>query len=419
MTKSTRPTQDQPGRQETDFWIRAYWIWTLTYLVSLVIPIIISFITPRIPSQTRLAILGLALLSAGWHVFWAYFLPRRIGYLQGRPLLTSIYVIGIFVIWFFLVRIDNVFYIHLAGAYSQIYITLPPRWAISFTVLVSLFLFWEQTDGDTGQLNLETTLFWILITGMGIIFYLWIRGIIVQSEQRKLLIQQLEETRAELAASEHRAGVLSERQRLAQEIHDTLAQGFTSIVMHLEAAELGLPSQGEASSDGTVRQHIDQARQTARDSLEQARRLVWELRPKSLEAASLPEALKRTGQKWAENSGIPCDVNTSGQIVALHPQVEITLLRAVQEALNNVRKHADAGEVCVTLTYFEDLVVLDVQDNGQGFDPVMAVAQSTVEQDNYGLIAMRERVEKLAGKLLVESTPGEGTTLVIEIPVTG
>jgi signal transduction histidine kinase len=131
----------------------------------------------------------------------------------------------------------------------------------------------------------------------------------------------------------------------------------------------------------------------------------------------LPEAIKRAGQKWAEGSGIPCEVNTTGQVAALHPQVEIALLRAVQEALNNIRKHAKAGEVCVTLTYFEDMVVLDVQDNGQGFDPTMAARRSSKHQNGYGLTAMRERVEKLNGKLLVESAPGDGTTLVIEIPV--
>ena len=419
MTDTLETIQVQSGNQETDFLIRSYWIWSLLYLSSLFIPTVISLLNPSLRPQVRVLALGLALLSTLWHWLWAHVLHRRTGFPQEKPLLVSVYVIGIFAIWYFLVGIDNVFYIHLAGAYSQIYIFFPPTWAISYSILVSLFLFWQQTDGDLENLNLEITLFWFLITATGIVFYLWVRGIIIQSEQRKRLIQQLKNTQAELAASERRAGVLSERQRLAQEIHDTLAQGFTSIVMHLEAAEQGLPTNADPKSDETAHKHLVQARQTARESLEQARRLVWELRPQPLESASLPEAIKRTGQKWTQDSGIPCEVNTTGQIVALHPQVEITLLRAVQEALNNVLKHAQAGEVCVTLSYFENLVVLDVQDNGQGFDLVTTSPRQTKQQNGYGLTAMRERVEKLDGKLLVESTPGEGTTLVIEIPLSG
>ncbi len=405
--------------RETDYWVRFAWIWSLVFLVSLIVPAILSLLNQSRTPGERLLIVGLSVLSAAWHWLWAHVALRRIGNLHERPQLMALYLVGVFAVWYFLVGIDPIFYIHLGGAYAQIYIFLPPAWAISFTLLVSLLLFTQQAGGDLGRVSLETTLFWLLITGMGIVFYLWIRGIIIQSENRKELIQRLEATQAELAASERRAGVLAERQRLAQEIHDTLAQGFTSIVMHLEAAEQLLPAFAAPKDDGKAYRHLDQARQTARESLEQARRLVWELRPQSLEEATLHEALTRAAQKWAQASGIRCEVTATGQIAQLHPQVEITLLRAVQEALNNVAKHAQAGEVIVTLSYFDDLVVLDVQDDGQGFDLSAEAPDPSGDQSGYGLTAMRERVEKLDGKLLVESTPGEGTTLVIEIPVGG
>ncbi len=208
------------------------------------------------------------------------------------------------------------------------------------------------------------------------------------------------------------AAVLEERQRLAREIHDTLAQGFTSIVMHLEAAE------GALSDDlATVQHHLEQARSTARESLEEARRLVWALRPQHLEQASLPEALARVVTRWSHESGIAAEVTTTGTPTPLHPEVEITLLRAAQEALANVRKHARARQVAVTLSYMDDLVVLDVQDDGAGFDPARLWEQCADQPaGGFGLQAMRERVAQLGGRLLIESAPGEGTTLVVEVP---
>jgi len=206
------------------------------------------------------------------------------------------------------------------------------------------------------------------------------------------------------------AAILEERQRLAREIHDTLAQGFTSIVMHLEAAEQALG--GDLAA---VQRHLDQARRTARESLAEARRLVWALRPEPLERTSLPKALRRVTARWSERSGIEAKMVTTGNVYPLPPQVEVTLLRAAQEALANVRKHAQATRVTVTLSYMDDLVVLDVQDNGLGFEvtwPPTAEAKRGL-----GLLGIRERVEQLGGTLLIESTPGQGTTLVVEIPI--
>lgn len=215
-----------------------------------------------------------------------------------------------------------------------------------------------------------------------------------------------------LVRQARQTAVLEERQRLAREIHDTLAQGFTSIVMHLEAAEQALPAEMT-----TPQQHLDQARRTARESLVQARRLVWALRPEHLERASLSEALERIVARWAGESGIVADVTTTGTASPLHPEVEVTLLRVVQEALANTRKHARASQVTVTLSYMSDVIVLDVQDDGVGFDPARIRAPSVTEAaGGFGLTAMRERVEELGGKLLVESAPGEGTTVVAEIP---
>ena len=159
-------------------------------------------------------------------------------------------------------------------------------------------------------------------------------------------------------------GALEERQRLAREIHDTLAQGFASIVMHLEAAEQALPAQPETALD-----HLDGARRTAREGLAEARRVVWALRPEILEGTSLPEAIERIAQRWSEESGVAVSTDVTGTPRPLPTHTEATLIRAAQEALANVRKHARAQAVAITLSFMEDVVALDVRDDGMGFDP--------------------------------------------------
>jgi signal transduction histidine kinase len=210
------------------------------------------------------------------------------------------------------------------------------------------------------------------------------------------------------------AGVLRERQRLAHEIHDTLAQGFTSIVMNLEAAEGAMPSNTDRA-----RHHLDQARLTARESLTEARRLVWALRPEALENASLPEALKRLTERWRGESSIIADVATTGTPCPLPSELEATLFRVAQEALSNVRKHArGASRVALTLSYMGDTVALDARDDGEGFDPDREAGKVRDQNSGgFGLRGMRERVERVGGTLSVESAPGEGTTLAVELPV--
>ncbi|MDQ3926759.1 MAG: sensor histidine kinase [Actinomycetota bacterium] len=208
-------------------------------------------------------------------------------------------------------------------------------------------------------------------------------------------------------------GVLRERQRMAHEIHDTLAQGFTSIVMNLEAAEGTLPP-----DLGSARHHLDQARLTARESLAEARRLVWALRPEPLEKASLPEALGRLAERWSEESGVAADVTVTGTPRQLSPEIEATLFRTGQEALANARKHARASRVALTLSYMGSCVTLDVRDDGVGFDPSRTATEvKDRTSGGFGLQGMRERIEQAGGSLCVESAPGEGSTLAVELPM--
>jgi signal transduction histidine kinase len=209
------------------------------------------------------------------------------------------------------------------------------------------------------------------------------------------------------------AGVSSERQRLARDIHDTLAQAFTSIVMKLEAAEARMPSDLNA-----VQQYLDQARNIARESLTEARRYMWALRPEALERTSLPEALGRLAERWSQESGVVSSVTVSGTPHSLSPETKVTLLRVAQEALTNCRKHARARQVVISVSYTHNLVTLNVQDDGVGFDPAHLRSHSSEHGvGGFGLTGMRERVEQLRGALMVESAPGEGCTLMAAVPV--
>lgn len=217
--------------------------------------------------------------------------------------------------------------------------------------------------------------------------------------------RRLEESMAENAALHARlveqaraAGVVEERRRLAGEIHDTLAQGLTAIVAQLEAAEQASHRPDEWS------RHLTQARSLARSSLTEARRSVRALRPEQLENATLAEALGELTCGWSQQSGIPAELETAGAASRAPADTEAALFRVAQEALTNVGRHAKATKVRLTLTDLDDMLLLDVADDGVGFD---ADADTT----GYGLVGMRHRLAGVGGTLTVESAPGYGTTL--------
>ncbi|MFG1702571.1 sensor histidine kinase [Nonomuraea sp. M3C6] len=216
-----------------------------------------------------------------------------------------------------------------------------------------------------------------------------------QNSERARLIAELDRTREELAEVSKEAGVLAERERLAGDIHDTLAQGFASILMLLQATD---------GRDG----HVARAAQTARENLAETRALIAALAPPALDGASLEEALGRL----AEGFELPVEVTVTGS-AGVPPAVAEALVRAAQEGLANVRKHAGARAVRLALQHADGGVVrLSISDDGCGFDPGVVV-------DGYGLRAMRGRVTRLGGTVSVIGTPGQGTTVAVELPGSG
>ncbi|MEV3992576.1 sensor histidine kinase [Streptomyces sp. NPDC049837] len=231
-----------------------------------------------------------------------------------------------------------------------------------------------------------------------------------ESERHRRLVEELTSTRAELAAAERHAGTLAERERLAREIHDTLAQGLSSIQLLLRAAERALPD-GNPVAAG----HIERARRTAQDNLAEARRFVRALAPADLERGSLAAALERL----CDDPGGPgprVRFSLSGTPVPLPTPYEVALLRIAQSALANTVRHAGAGRAEITLTFMDASVTLDVVDDGKGFDPHVWTPSPG---DGFGLQAMRSRAQSLGGTFTVESSPGQGTAVAVALPLPG
>ncbi|MFC4501951.1 MULTISPECIES: sensor histidine kinase [Streptomyces] len=215
---------------------------------------------------------------------------------------------------------------------------------------------------------------------------------------------------AQLLVQAREAGVADERRRLAAEIHDTIAQGLTGIIAQLQVVA--------SAPDLTIaRTHLERASALARHSLGEARRSVHNLAPVALAQDGLPEALKKTVAEWGERTGTRADFTVTGTAGQLHDEVAATLVRIVQEALSNAARHAHAARVGVTLSYMGDQVVLDIRDDGRGFDP--AAARPRTRAGGFGLDGMRARAERVAGSLAVESEPGHGTAISARVPLVG
>jgi signal transduction histidine kinase len=316
------------------------------------------------------------------------------------------------------------FFTWLGFLHAFRYLTGAWRWAACAVVAV---IFGVDQGGGFHRLSVSQLVTWIVLACVDVVlvglFVLLGQKSEEQNLARKGMIaelaqanQRMEEMMAEntglqaqLLTQAREAGAGDERQRMAREIHDTLAQGLTGIITQLEAAQ-------QTAHDAERERRIDNAKRLARDSLAEARRSVQALRPQALEDSRLPDALAEEAARWTATSGVPAEVRTTGEPRALHPEVEVTVLRVEQEALANVAKHAAASHAWVTLSYMEDVVTLDVRDDGTGFAQPGAGNEQRNGGGGFGLIAMRQRINRLAGQLEIESEPGAGTAVSASLP---
>jgi signal transduction histidine kinase len=378
---------------------------------------------------------GVAVAAGAWITWMIHLHPRwtehrwlRRVYFTG--LLAFIAVLTIRSPWF-------AFFTWLGFLHAFRFLTGAWRWV--GCAAVALFFGMAQSGGFHRP-TVSTVAIWVLLACVDVVLVGAFTQLGVRSEEqnqaRKGMIaelaeanQRLEEMMAEntglqaqLLIQAREAGAGDERQRMAREIHDTLAQGLTGIITQLEAAQ-------QTGHDAERERRIGNAKRLARDSLAEARRSVQALRPQALENSKLPDALAAEVARWSATSGVAAEIETTGDARALHPEVEVTLLRVAQEALANVAKHARASRAGVTLSYMEDVVSLDVRDDGAGFVPSTSSNGtppngtppnggspngSTV--GGFGLIAMRQRVDRLVGQLEIESEPGAGTAVSASLP---
>jgi signal transduction histidine kinase len=330
--------------------------------------------------------------------------------LVGRPLWTggrggtaraAIYVTGLFVLFGIAQsQNSNAWFLSLAIApqfFSFVSTRLAMGLAVALNFMAAALLVARYPTTGTAAVA-----FTVATAGGGFaVFYgHWVSRIIEQSAERAEIIDQLETTRAELDAAQHEAGRMAERQRLATDIHDTLAQGLTSILMLIQAAQADLDG-----SHPRAGQHLDLAARTARENLAETRILVEDLAPAQLDGGTLPDALRRLSQA----PGVDASFGLSGAPRPLPMATEVVLLRVCQEALANVRKHAGARSAAVRLDYDPDAIRLEVSDDGAGFDPARI-------NGGYGLRGMRTRVAEAGGTLTVRSTPGAGTHVSAMVP---
>ena len=316
---------------------------------------------------------------------------------------TLIYFLIGWILWGIMIHLHPAALMLAGMFYPILFSRVPIRFSIPSASILTLGLFlaaviWFKPSADFLP-TLVTVTVLLLVTAIAI--GLFINSLIRQSHNRQQLIDELTQTRANLLKAEREAGIMMERQRMAREIHDTLAQDFTSIIMHLTAAQL--------SGQLNIQSHIQLAEQTAREGLNEARRIVWALRPEQLENSTLAESIENLAARFSAENSIRVNTIITGTPAPLGQEKEAALLRATQEALHNVKKHAHSKNVDITLSYMSDLIALDIVDDGIGFEKN--------NQHGFGLNSMRERIKIFNGTLTIETSKNKGTAIAISLPL--
>jgi len=351
------------------------------------------------PADASAAVIGLALLTLATYGSGAYLARRSRGRAARLIWLVALTLEWVVLMWLIPEAAYLVFplfflYLHLLGA-GWGSAAIVAATAVAITAL-----------GAHGGWSIGGVVGPIVGAGVALLIGLGYQALAREAAEREALMQELLATRGQLAAIEHESGVLAERARLAKEIHDTLAQGLSSIQMLLYAAE-------RADPDRPGVEHIRLARETAATNLADARRFIRELTPPDLDSHGLGGALRRLAKGQWSNQGLTVHVRVSDTI-ELPMHLQTALLRIAQGAIANVLQHAEAATATITLATTPDGLVFTVSDDGIGFDP-SSPATRHGKSDSFGLQATHERVQQLGGTLLVDSTPGHGTTLTVTL----
>lgn len=381
-----------------EVWEQWDWVWHFSAYGLLILNLIFVYRSePRITSFSFFLILC-ALLGL-WYIPFLNISTLRV---WDNPKRGALYLVPGWAIWAGLISLTADSLLLMGIFLPLVFSRFPIRWAAGITILQILGLYLLY-------IMLYPTGHWLLILMiiLGLLIILTIIGvfissIIIQSTDRQRLIDELTRSRANLMKVEREAGRLNERQRLARDIHDTLAQHFTSIIMHLSAAKHGSPE--------SVQSAAQQAEDAAREGLGEIRRIVRDMQPEQIEKASLVEAVEELAARWSAENNVQVKMAVTGTPYPLPSSAETALLRISQEAMHNITKHAQAKNVRITFSFMEDIFVMDIADDGLGFDP-------SKTGDGFGMKTMRDRIEELSGIFTIESERGGGTAIAVSLPV--
>jgi signal transduction histidine kinase len=372
--------------------------------ITLAASLVISLASPDQPEGGIPRTLALTALALAWILGAHTLLPAA---LRGRRVVVTVHFAGVLATAALLSFHDPIFLIYCISGFFLAANFAPSKWTFAAVAATSFVLYGSTLDW--AQATTQLIVFYLVIIAVQTVAIGGgsIAGIKIEDRQSKYrkavndLQTALEENadlHAQLLTQAHQAGILDERQRMAREIHDTLAQGLTGIITQLRAA------QRVEDSDT----HVKLALTLAQDSLTEARRSVAALQPHQLEDAHLPEAMTTLARNWSQSTGVDLHVEVTGDRVPLSPAIEVTLFRVAQEGLANVAKHADATRAGLTLSYTGTVVLLDIRDNGTGIH--------NPNGKGFGLSSMRQRLRGVGGSLEIESTPGEGTAVSATVP---
>jgi signal transduction histidine kinase len=383
----------------SDAWDRFNWLWEILFAVAYAATTVLVVLDETDPVRSVVAVVALTALALTY-LFWGRGIVRDDGHVRQRWAFALVVVALVAAA----VLANTTASFILFMVCPLLFSTLEFRPAAVLTTATILLspassIVNDGLDGPVLHILLPMT---AILVVFGVLAGKFILHVIEESRARADLIDQLEESQAEVSRLSREAGTAAERERLAREIHDTLAQGFTSIVTLAQAIE------SEVDNDpAAARRHAELAARTARENLADARTMVAALAPDDLTSGSLVDALRRLTDRLGDETGLAVRYEVDSALPPLAMAAEVVLLRGAQEALNNVRRHAAAAAVLVRLSLVDEAVRLDVRDDGAGFDPDRATG--------FGLRGMRSRAEQVGGTLSVRSG-ADGTELTLEVP---
>ncbi|MEU4166711.1 sensor histidine kinase [Streptomyces sp. NPDC026665] len=387
------------GARATDTWELSFRLWDGYFAVVWVATLVFVLGTAHPGWHVRLAAGALLLLLIPWYL------------LVGRPVLTAEvpderralgYIAGAVLLFLPPGVLVGETRLMTFALIPQCFIGLRLRRALTASAVINVapVAGWALLWRPAGQVLFFNSVFAAVTLVFSAALGSWIIRIMEQSRERAELITELDASRHEIARLSAMHGALSERERFSREIHDTLAQGFTSLLMLVQAVE------AELDHDlPQARRHLALMDETARQNLAEARALVTGGTPADLDGATLPDALRRLAARH------DASIAVTGPVRPLPAGPEVVILRSCQEALANARKHAGSSPaVTVGLAYAADSLALSVRDDGRGFDPAAPV-------DGYGLAGLRARAAEAGGTASIRSAPGDGTTVRVTLPV--